>query len=127
MSEVTRYDDGSGGLYEYDEGMYVAYDDYEETLSRLEKVTRERDIYKTKIDGMEIYVQALERKENMLLSRLERVREALKPFTHPDLNKEQGGQPALNSIIFQRGEAILTRGDCFKAREAFNDSPVEGE
>lgn len=67
------------------------------------------------------HVDRLNESDECPVCKLGACQEALRPFAHPDLNREQGGAPDLTSIIFQRGEAILTRGDCLKALEALSD------
>ena len=68
-------------------------------------------------------VTEAQQNEDYLKCKIERLKEVLKPFTHPDLSKKfQGNAEGNKSIIFQRNDAKITLGDCRKACEVYNEN-----
>lgn len=54
--------------------------------------------------------------KNTLTAERDALKEALKPFAHPDLSKAfANNTQGDDSIIFQRDNAFITLGDCRRA------------
>ena len=76
----------------------------------------------------EIYEMGLEAGEFKSAATIARLRDALKPFSHPDLSRELGGNvKGDESPVFQRGAAILKLKHFRAIRRELSRSGSESE
>lgn len=75
-----------------------------------------------KIYSLQEQMEAMEAEIDTLTAEVERLREALRPFAHPDLCKQvSGNKQGDDSPVFGRDKATLTLGDFRRARAALED------